>query len=303
MTPPYVVVIIVNYNGEAVLRDCLESLTKSDYPRMDILVVDNASQDSSVEMLRRHYPHVQLIVAPSNLGFAGGNNLGIEAAMLWGADYIFVLNNDTIVAPQCVRKLVERAEWNRRIGAVSPLILFADLPDRIWAAGGSFNLWYGSARHYGLRQRASMPRWQRPRPITFATGCAVLYRAEALREVGTFDERLYMYAEDSDLSYRLRAAGWLLYYEPEAVVWHREAWTTKRTIGREWGLRLCIRNILRVHAKHARWYHKLTFYPCFVWRWVILAGLNALLHKRFDVLRGLCLGIVAYYRGEQGKPA
>ncbi|MEM3486562.1 MAG: glycosyltransferase family 2 protein [Candidatus Methanomethyliaceae archaeon] len=296
------VVVIVNYNGATVLRECLRSLAQSKYERYDVIVVDNASTDDSLAMLRSDFPHVEVLALNSNTGFAGGNNAGIRVAMSRGADYIFVLNNDTTVHADCIAKLVERSEASPRIAAVSPLILFADPANRIWSAGGSYNLWYGTARHAGLREHADSPRWKQARPISFATGCAVLYRSQALKDVGGFDESLFMYAEDSDLSYRLLKAGWMIFYEPQAVVWHHEAWTTKRTIGKEWGLRLCIRNILRVHAKHARWYHKLTFYPCFVWRWLILAGGNALLHKRFDVIKGICKGIVAYWCDEQGKP-
>ncbi|MCX7626737.1 MAG: glycosyltransferase family 2 protein [Candidatus Sumerlaeaceae bacterium] len=302
MAPPYVVVVIVNYNGATVLEECLRSLERSTYKHYDVIVVDNASTDNSIAMVERDFPAVQLLTLDSNTGFAGGNNAGIQVAMARGADYIFVLNNDTTVHADCIAKLVERIEESPKIGAVSPLILFTNPADRIWSAGGSYNLWYGTARHFGLRRRAESTRWKQVRPISFATGCAVLYRCEALKEVGTFDESLFMYAEDSDLSYRLRKAGWLLVFEPQALVWHKEAWTTQRTIGREWGLRLCVRNILRVHAKHARWYHKLTFYPCFVWRWLVLAGTNALLHKRVDVIKGIYQGIAAYWRNEQGKP-
>lgn len=302
MAPPYVVVVIVNYNGASVLRECLLSLNQSKYECYDIIVVDNASTDDSLEMLQRDFPDVEVLALNSNTGFAGGNNAGIRAAISRGADYVFVLNNDTTVHTDCITKLVDRGETNPRIAAVSPLILFAVPANRIWSAGGSYSLWYGTARHAGLREHADSQRWKQARPISFATGCAVLYRSKALKEVGAFDESLFMYAEDSDLSYRLRKAGWMIFYEPQAVVWHHEAWTTQRTIGKEWGLRLCIRNILRVHAKHASWYHKLTFYPCFAWRWLILAGANALFHKRFDVIKGICKGIIAYRRGEQGKP-
>ncbi|MGB9690704.1 MAG: glycosyltransferase family 2 protein [Candidatus Sumerlaeaceae bacterium] len=302
MVGPRVAVVIVNYNGAAVLKDCLASLRGLSYEPFDVLVVDNASSDHSVTMLQADFPEVTVIETGDNLGFSGGNNVGISEAMRRGAEYIFVLNNDTLVAPQCLRALVERGESDERIGAVSPRILFAEPHDRIWAAGGSYSLWLGTARHAGLRAKANEPRWNKPRAITFATGCAVLLRAKALQEVGLFDESLFMYNEDGDLSYRLRKAGWKIYYEPSAIVWHREAWTTSRTIGREWGLRLCVRNILLVHRKHASWYHKIMFYPYFVWRWLVLAVGNAIVHGRFDIVRGIVRGIGAYWRGEQGRP-
>lgn len=302
MAAPLVSVVIVNYNGAAVLKECLKSLALCQYESFHILVVDNASTDNSVQMLRAEFPQVTVIQSKENLGFAGGNNIGIAEALRARAEFVFVLNNDTLVDPNCLTALVTRALSDESIGAVSPRILFAEPRDRIWAAGGSYSLWLGTARHAGLRANADTPRWNQPRPVSFATGCAVLFRAKALREVGTFDESLFMYNEDADLSYRLRRAGWKIYYEPKAVVWHREAWTTSRTIGREWGLRLCIRNILRVHDKHARWYHKLSFYPYFIWRWLILATGNALAHGRLDIARGIFRGIGAYLQGEEGRP-
>jgi GT2 family glycosyltransferase len=298
-----VAAVILNLNGWEVLRQCLPSVLASTYEPLDVIVVDNGSTDSSPEYVRRDFPSVHLIECEENKGFATGNNLGIEAARRAGNDYVFVLNNDTTIAPDCIEQLVKRALTDSRIGAVAPRILFMNPPDRIWSAGGSYNMWRGVARHAGLRAPAGSPRWNRPRAITFATGCAVLLSATALSEVGDFDDSLFAYNEDADLSYRLRKAGWEIYYEPRAVVWHHEQWTTSRVRGRRWGLALCVRNILRVHAKHARWYHKITFYPYFFWRWIVLAGGNAVLHRRWDVVRGIADGIMAYRRGESGKPA
>jgi GT2 family glycosyltransferase len=301
MSAPSVAVIVVNFNGAEVLRDCLSSLSKSTY-YSTIIVVDNGSTDNSRSIVQTEFPNARLISSKENLGFAAGNNLGIRSALADNHDYIFVLNNDTLVDRSCIEHLVKRAEENSRIGAVSPKILFADPPDRIWFAGGSYNLWSGVSRHFGLRAHADTAKYNIPRLISFATGCAVLLRSAALSEVGLFDETLFMYHEDADLSYRLKAAGWELVYEPRAIVWHKEAWTTRRTIGRSWGLRLCVRNILAVHRKHRRWYHAFTFYPSFSWRWLVLPIINALVHNRPDVIKGIVGGVAAYLRNEQGKP-
>lgn len=302
MDPSKLAVVIVNYNGRVVLRDCLASLYRSSIPPQISIVVDNGSEDDSVTMVRRDFPQVTIIENRENLGFAAGNNIGIERALSSGSEAVFVLNNDTIVEETCLERLLTALAGSPSIGAVTPRILFAEPSDRIWSAGGSYDLWHGVAKHYGLRRHADDPRYNHRRVVSFATGCAVLLRSAALRRVGGFDESLFMYNEDADLSWRLQCAGWRILYEPAGVVWHREGWTTRRTIGREWGVRLCVRNILAVHAKHARWYHNITFYPYFVWRWVVLAGMNALVHGRFDVVRGIFGGIAAYRRGEVGKP-
>lgn len=295
-------VAILNLNGCDVLRDCLASVLKSEPEAPHVIVVDNGSTDGSTDMVRNEFPQVQLLATGGNLGFAGGNNIGLQVAIEAGFPYIVLLNNDTIVDPQCFAHMVAAAEQDATVGAVTPIILFAEPADRIWCAGGSFNLWYGIARHYGLRHKRSDPRYQQPRDVTFATGCAVLLRTKALKEVGLLDESLFAYHEDAELSWRLLRGGWKIRYVPQAVLWHREGWSSRRSVGQAIRLRLCVRNILIVHRRYAKRYQRLIFWPCFFWRWVVLAGLNALLHRRFDTLRGIFAGIAAYFRGEIGKP-
>jgi len=295
-------VVILNLNGCEVLRDCLASVFRSEPEPPHIIVVDNGSTDGSTDMVRNEFPQVQLIATGQNLGFAGGNNVGLQAAIEAGFLYVALLNNDTIVDPQCFAQMLTEAEQDATVGAVTPLILFAEPADRIWCAGGSFNLWYGIARHYGLRGKRGNKRYLQPRDVTFATGCALLLRTRALTQVGFLDESLFAYHEDAELSWRLVRAGWKIRYAPKAVLWHREGWSSRRSVGQTIRLRLCVRNILIVHRRYASWYHRLTFWPCFVWRWIVLAGLNALLHRRFETLRGIFLGVAAYCRGEIGKP-
>jgi hypothetical protein len=187
-------------------------------------------------------------------------------------------------------------------GAATPLILFAEPPDHIWSAGGSYSLWRGIARHDGLRSRRNDPRFARPRDVTFATGCALMISRVAIEKTGMLDETLFAYNEDADLSCRILRNNLRIRYVPEAVLWHLEGWSSRRTVGQAFRLHLCTRNILAVHAKHRRWYHALTFFPFFTFRWLLLAGGNALMRGNMDTLRGIASGIRAHIRGEQGKP-
>jgi len=303
MHQPRVAAIILNWNGREIIGKCLSSVTASTYRPLDVIVVDNGSTDGSVAFIYQEFPSVHVIECKENNGFARGNNIGIEYALGQNSDFVFILNNDTVLAADCIENLVERALADSRIGAVSPRILFFEPSDRIWSAGGSYNLWRGVARHYGLRGQSDDPQWNQPREITFATGCAALLRAQALRQVGLFDESLFIYNEDSELSLRLCNAGWKIFYEPRAVLWHLEKYTMSRLSGNRRTIHLCVRNLLRIHAKHGRWYHKITFYPYFVWRWIILSGGNAFFHRRWDVLQGIFQGIVAYMRRETGNPS
>src|SRR5437016_2987592 len=119
-------IVILNWNGGEVLQECVRSVFALRYPSFEVIIVDNGSTDGSAEMLRERYPSVLLLENDKNLGFAAGNNRGIALALERGNDYVMILNNDTIVEPDCLRLLVRRAQSNSRIGAVSPKIYFAD---------------------------------------------------------------------------------------------------------------------------------------------------------------------------------
>src|ERR1041385_1636497 len=136
MHQPRVSIVILNWNSDQVTLDCLLSLQKIDYPNFEMVVVDNGSVDGSPAKLLEKVPEIRLIQNPTNLGFAGGCNVGMRDALHRGTDYILLLNNDTIVAPDFLSQLVRIAESDEKIGAASPKVLFFDHPDRLNYAGG-----------------------------------------------------------------------------------------------------------------------------------------------------------------------
>lgn len=214
-----VVVIVLNWCGEDVSRACLESLRESRYEAADVLLVDNGSDDGSGERLRVAFPEVSYLQTGSNLGYAGGNNRGIEWALQAGADHILVLNNDTEVDAECVGRLVAALRSHPGAGAAAPRVLYHSDPTRAWYDGGSFSSLRGLGVHREGPEEASPVTGVEE--VTFVTGCCVLLDAEALRVVGDFDEEFFAYVEDADLSVRLTAAGYKLLYEPQARVLHR----------------------------------------------------------------------------------
>lgn len=217
-----VAVVIVTHNASRYLDDCFGSLETADHSGLDVgaIVVDNASADDTVARLKQAYPSVRVITNQKNSGFAGGNNVGIRTALEEGADYVYLLNHDTEVALDFLTEAVKVAEADEKIAAVQSLLLLHPEKDLINSAGNAIHfLGFGYCRDY----RRPAATWQHTgiKEIAYASGAAVLYRAEALRQVGLFDEELFLYHEDLDLGWRLRLAGYSNVLAPHSIVYHK----------------------------------------------------------------------------------
>lgn len=257
MSPPLVYLLIVTWNGREVLRDCLASLRSATYPSLRVLVVDNASTDGSADSVRKEFPAVDLMVLPENRRFAGGNNAGIRHALQKGAEYILLLNNDTVVDAGFLEPLVSRMESDPAIGMAAPKILYYDDPDRIWFAGGAISFWTGTTRHPGIRE-LDRGQFDTPADTGYATGCCVLVRASVVRAVGMLDESFFLYGEDADWSLRVRKAGYRIVYEPASRIRHRVSVSSGGHTS--WfKLQNKLLSNFRLFARHASWYHWLTF--------------------------------------------
>lgn len=257
---PWVAIVVLNWNGLEVLGDCLRSIYALRYAPLEVVVVDNGSTDGSLEMVRDSFPGCILLRNETNLGFAKGNNQGIELALDRGSDYVMMLNNDALLDPESLTLLVQRAESDPQIGAVSPKIYFADPSDRLWFGGGTFSYWKGRNGHLGYMQKDS-PAWNLPGEAQFISGCALLASRKAWQKVGGFDESLFAYCEDVDWSLRARKSGFKLFYEPQAVVWHRESFSTLRNDWQSSYMYYRTRNPMVVMWKQGRWWHWSTFLP------------------------------------------
>ena len=266
MTDVVVAAVVVNFRTPELTIDCVRSLLASDAGGLHVIVVDNASGDGSAETFRDTFaadPRVTVIACAVNAGYTGGNNAGFVAATAMNARFAFVLNSDTIVAHDCVRLLIEEAERTPDAALVVPRIFFGDPPDALWFGGSRFSLWTGRVSHVGRKARAERGLKARS-DIPFATGCALLVRMDVLHAVGDFDESLFAYCEDLDLSLRVRGAGHRIRYVPEATLWHLEGVSHRRAGGQALRIYLHVRNTLRVLHRHARWYHWFTLGPVFL---------------------------------------
>jgi len=251
---PKVSVILLNLNGYEDTRDCLDSLQQVQYPNFDVIVVDNGSSDDSSARLEREFPDVKLLGSTENIGFTGGNNLGIEYALSHGAAYVLLLNNDTVVDPSFLTHLAQMGETDPRIGILGPKVFYASEPTRIWYAGGDVRYGRGSCDHVGKDQFDQDGKFSRTQDTAFITGCAMMIRAEVLLEIGLLDSRLFIYWEDNDFCMRARNAGYRCVFVATAHVWHK----ISRTCGLEssFTLYLSTRNQLIWIAKHVPFPYK-----------------------------------------------
>jgi GT2 family glycosyltransferase len=220
---PLVVAVVLNWCGEEDTAACIHSLVASDYQPLRVLLVDNASPDGSGERLRARFPEAEYLETEQNLGYAGGNNRGVARALELGAHYVLILNNDTVVDPGCVSRLVDAAASDARVGAVGPKILYFDEPRRVWFGGGEFRAARAAGIHLGEGEEDCEAGDPRPVPVSFLTGCCLLIPAPLAGGLGPFREDFFAYVEDVELCLRLRQAGHTLLYQPAARVWHRVA--------------------------------------------------------------------------------
>jgi hypothetical protein len=224
---PLVFISIVTWNGKELVEDCLRSVLASSYENYRVVVVDNASTDGTVEFLREEFPEVEVIVNKKNLHFTAGANVGLRYALARGADYIMSMNNDVVIAPNTIDKLVSFAEDTPEGGVFSPKMYYADEPERIWCAGSRFNPITLTLMDFGPERTEKIDS-DRVRAIEYACGTVMFMRARALKQIGLFDEKNFFFDyEDLDFSLRVHKAGISLYYVPEAVIWHHVAATEK----------------------------------------------------------------------------
>jgi GT2 family glycosyltransferase len=209
--------VVVNWNGKQLLTECFDSLVAQNLDRMEIILVDNGSEDGSSEYVRERYRTVRVISLSENCGYAGGNNAGIRVA---SGKYIALLNNDTKVDPDWMSSLLKEAESAPpKVGMWACKILSYDDPTIIDNVG---LLLYpdGLGRGKG-RLEKDEGQYDKKTEALFPSGCAGLYRREMLDEIGLFDEEFFAYADDVDLGLRARLAGWQCVYVPFAKVLHK----------------------------------------------------------------------------------
>lgn len=246
MTQPKVSIVLLNCNRNDDTLDCIRSLKETD-EAVEIILVDNGSQPNPQQLYERLHPDVVFIRSEENTGTPIGNNIGIRTALEHGADYVMMLNNDTIVDKNFLKPLLAAMEMDKRIGVAGGKIYYHSDPKRIWFAGGKFNKRTARVEHVGMlkydHEIGSMEN-----DNDFISGCFSMFRASVLREVGLLDEQFFAYMEDVDLNVRIKNAGYRLAYIPEAFIYHKVSTTIK--VDSPFYLYFNMRNRLIMLKKH-----------------------------------------------------
>ena len=227
---PKVSIIIVHFFGIDYIINCLDSVFKSDYPNLEVVVVFNGNRDNSYEIVKDRFSQVIPILNKKNLGFAKANNQGIKKG---SGEIFFLLNDDAIIHPELISILAKELISSKKIGIVGPKIYYMFEREKIWFAGGKID--WVKQETYHLGRNVEDKDWKDDKKeVDFITGCALMIKREVINKVGLLDERFFAFYEDADWCQRTKRAGYRVLYVPFGGVWHHKSATAgKIFFGRE----------------------------------------------------------------------
>ena len=266
---PLVSIISINYNAPEVTADMIRSLGEITYPNIEIIIVDNASAKGDVDQLKKDFPHIRLLKSTKNLGFAGGNNLGIRVAK---GEYIFLLNNDTVVTPGFLEPLIKKFHDYPDTGAVSPRIYYHHTPNMLQFAGiSNINKYTTRSTGWGFR-KIDEGQFNQDRESSFAHGAAMMVPRKVIEKVGLMCEAFFLYYEEMDWGQRIRNAGYKIFYVNNSVIYHKESIAT----GKGSPLKIYYMNRARIIYMR-RNVHGLDLLIAFIYQNLVAIPKNALL--------------------------
>jgi len=298
---PTVAIILVNWNSFEVTNDCIVSLKQINYAAHTIIVVDNGSVDGSGKQLKQIHPEIELIESTTNQGFTGGNNLGFAYALKHGFDYSMLLNNDTFVEPDFLTHLVNYMEQHTNVGVIQPRIHFNHDRTLLWNGGSYYVKWLGFTYTKGINKAATKP-YLHTKQVDWITGCAFLTRTFILRKTGFLAQNMFIYCEDVDLSFRIKALGYQLIYHPESVVYHIAGMSNKsKTKGNEGLVNPIVhylnqRNRIWLLKRYTPWYCVPSLVLCNIFYISLIIGYFAA-RRRFTKLNALIKAVIDGLRG------
>jgi GT2 family glycosyltransferase len=243
--------VVLSWNGREDTLACLESLAAVSEPEIGVILADNGSTDGTVEAVHAAYPDVTVVRNGANLGYAGGNNAAICRAVAMGAEWVVLVNNDAVVAPNAFAALRDAAARVPEAGVLAGKVFFAEPPDLVWFAGARVLLrvgYSGRVRGYGRHDR---PSWRATEPTARATGAFMAVSRAAIEAAGMLDEELFAYVEDVEWCVRIRRAGFRVIFVGSAVAWHRVSASTGGERRSTHSLYYSARNWLVTCERHA----------------------------------------------------
>ena len=227
---PKVYIIVLNWNKLNDTIECIESIYKLKYENFKIILVDNGSTEISPDIIKDKYKDIILIKNKQNLGFAEGNNVGIRFALSNGADYIWLLNNDTVVDPNALVTMVDVGEKLSECGILGSKIYYYGQPEVIWFAGATINWRKATSNHIGQNQK-DQAKYNSIGEVERVTGCSMLVKRDVCERIGLMDENLFLYAEELDWCVRAKKVGYKILYIPDSKVYHKISLSTGNNYG------------------------------------------------------------------------
>lgn len=291
-----VIIIVINYNGFSDTVECVESLKKINYTNFEyeIIVVDNGSFNDFEKLKNKFVADNNVVVldAGSNLGFSGGNNLGIRYAFDKGADYILLLNNDTLVEPNFLDYMVMSAKENSDDVVVTNKIMCEAERNTIWYAGGSFNSKTSRTVAFGINEE-DCEKYSGRREVSFASGCCMLIPINIINAVGLMCEDYFLYCEDTDYCLRILNAGFKILYEPKAKIYHKINSSTSKIAGIQ--TYYLVRNKFYIIRKFIKPKYRLIAYT-----YVYAETIKRIMTKEYDY-KSVKNGISDFKKNKKGK--
>jgi hypothetical protein len=224
---PSVYIIILNWNGYEDTLECVQSISKISYKNYKLVIVDNGSDTDEIDEIINDFPKTELIKSKKNLGFSGGNNVGIKIALEQNVDFILLLNNDTTVDTDTIEILLNKFETDESVGIVAPQINYYDEPNKIWSAGGKISKLRASG--FAVSNKMEDELEKKDNYVDFVSGCCMLIKKEVIEKVGLFDENFFLYVEDTDLCYRTKNAGYKILVTSDTKIYHKGSQSTKKS--------------------------------------------------------------------------
>ncbi|MFH1612101.1 MAG: glycosyltransferase family 2 protein [bacterium] len=319
---PKVYIIILNWNGWQDTIECLKSIEKNNCPNYQVVVVDNGSTNESVAKIKRHCERaegergnlVEIIENKENLGFSGGNNVGMKYALEKGADYVLLLNNDTVVDKSFLSALIAVGEKNSKAGLLGSKIYFYNSPivssvimseseesrsskNIIWFAGGNINYFSGKGFHIGLN-KIDKGQYDQVKKVDYITGCCLLIKKELIDKIGFLDEDYFLYYEDTDYSWRAKKEGYDRLLVPQSKIWHKCSMGTQE--GSPSYIYYHARNRLLMIWKNGSTFVKMYIHGLVFWK-VIKQIFKAIFIKEKRIwAKNIVLGVKDFYLGRTG---